>query len=62
MATLSPPKIGPVRGQVMLDGEDAALARKLLTHRISESVQPPTLADILRESVRCYAEKLNIKA
>jgi len=51
----------PVRGNMHLTGDDARLWALICAQVTIEKGNMPTVADVIRDAVRCYADKLNIK-
>lgn len=50
----------PVRGTLLLFDDDAKLFMLIVTKLTAQSPKPVKTVDVLREAVRCYAEKLNV--
>jgi hypothetical protein len=51
----------PVRGNLLLTGDDAALWGDLCTHLTAKSGKPIKTVDVLRDAIRCYANELGLK-
>lgn len=60
LETAAPPD--EIRATTVLIGDDAALYRAIAVKRAAETNSTVKHVDIMREAVRCYAEKLQVNA
>jgi hypothetical protein len=55
-----PERETPLRGTMLLLGEDKLLYAAIVKHLANATGKPSKTSEIIRESLRCYAEKLNV--